>query len=164
MRKTKKIKTELHNKKQWLECDQRYILLAGIELIIKYTKDYFEVQDTAFDDKHLKTVNWAFKFFDNFYEKLKSNMDVKKHLFNLAETKYKFLIQEHIKLHGNRFGLTEKSDLSYYLVISGASPIFEALLNTLGKDKENEWMFKYFKMLKIQFRSITKIFEEEMGK
>lgn len=168
MRKTKKIKTKYHEKVVWEKSDQKYMLLAGSELIMKYTTDYFECQDTGFCKEYLNTVKWAMKYIDSFYEKLKLSMDVKKHLFNLAEKKYLAMITNSIRLHKNTIGFNlnndrESSDYTYYVLISESVKIFEALINTLGLTSETEWMFKYYKVLKIQMRSIAKIFETEIG-
>lgn len=168
MRKTKPIKNKYQVKSDWLKSDQVQMLLAGSELIIANTIDYFDKQDTAFDDEYTKTVTWAFKYIDSFYDKLKDQVKIQKHIFNLAEKKYLLMLEKTANYEPNKLGFNLKNereyhDAIYYNLISKSIKIFDALLNTMGCDTNNAWMHKYFKMLKIQMRSICLIFEREMG-
>lgn len=163
-----KIKSEIQVKKDWVASDQYYMLVAGVENLISNTVNYFDKDDTAFYEEYMKTIKWFMKCLDGFYEKLLDKKEIKKHLFVLAEKKFYLMLEKSSQFEKNKLNFNLKSkreydDNIYYTLLARCINIFEALLNTMGVTKENEWIHKYFKMIRIQLRSMCIIFESEMG-
>ena len=165
MRKLKKVKSNIAIKAHYKEADTMQMLYAGANMLVAFTIDYFEVQDTAFCEEYLITINWAFKFMDKFKEKLRPAQR-KTFIFDIAAEKYTFILAKANMLTINSLGFNtederEKEDKKYYDFLNLTLVIFDSLINKIT-DKKDDWIKKYFKMLKIQIRSIMKIFEEEM--
>lgn len=165
MRKTKKIKSDLAVKANYREADGKQILYAGVNMLMACTIDYFDDQDTAFYDEYLKTVNWAYSFIEKFKEKLKANKK-QEFIFDIAMKKYTTVLGTANHYTKNDLGFNmenerEKADKKYYDFLNLSIVIMENIVNKLT-DHKDIWIKKYFKMLKIQIRSIMKIFEVEM--
>ena len=143
-------------------------LIAGVEYLMRYTTDYFEVQDTAFYKPYMDTVTWCFKYLDRFYEKLIATGDCKKSAIEEGSSKFNYLISEALTLNSRNIGFNilndrEKSDYAYYKYVSASIDVIEAMIFILKRKEEYLWAAKYFTVIKIQLRSICKIFESELN-
>jgi len=166
MRKAKSKKSKSQNIRDWNKANAIHILYAGVRLLIATTYDYFEIQDTAFSEEQSKTIAWAFKYFNSFLEKLQENLKNENVINQVSEEKYLIMLSEACRYNPNSLGFDrtnerERQDSVYYEFIYKSVLIFEALLKTNNNPKD-ESIKKYFKMVKIQMRSICKIFEYEM--
>ena len=165
MRKLKKVKSNIAVKAHYIEADGKQMLYAGVNMLMACTIDYFDDQDTAFCDEYLKTVNWAYGFIEKFKEKLKASKK-KEFIFDIAMKKYTTVLGTAAHYTKNDLGFNldnerEKADKKYYDFLNLSIVIMENIVNKLTVHMDL-WIKKYFKMIKIQIRSIMKIFEEEM--